>query len=239
MQNLDEGFIIKQVDFRDNDKILTIFTKKGKISVIVKGAKSGKRATLLDLSNYIEFQTIKSKGSLDIVTTISMKNSFQLSKDKFSLYIFYPLEVISKIDRIDQDENQLFNLLNFTLSNLYKNPDLYISLFNIKTLLYEGLLSDFTNCFICSKPLVPSIQNIASISGISHLECDLREYNVRGYPILVDTIKLIRYVKDIDLKTSSLEFNIPEKALKEVLLFSTNLLESSFDVTLLSKKYIL
>ncbi len=239
MQNLEEGFIIKQVDFRDNDKILTIFTKKGKISVIVKGAKLGKRATLLDLANYIEFQTIKSKGGLDIVTTISMKDSFHLSKEKFSLYIFYPLEILSKIDRVGQDESQLFDLLNFTLSNLYKNPDLYISVFNIKTLLYEGLLSDFTNCFICSKPLVPSIQNIASTVGISHLGCDLKEYNVRGYEISVNTIKLIRYIKDGDLKISSFKFDIPEKALKEILLFSTNLVESSFDINLSSKKYIL
>jgi DNA repair protein RecO len=238
MQNLDEGFIIRQVDFKDNDKILTIFTKEGKLSVIAKGGRSGKRSTLLDLANYIEFQTIKSKGGLDIVTTISMKNSFHLSKEKFSLYIFYPLEILSKIDRVGQDESQLFDLLNFTLSNLYKTPDLYISVFNIKTLLYEGLLSDFTNCFICSKPLVPSIQNIASISGISHIGCNLGEYNIRGYPISVDAIKIIRYIKNTNLNISNFKFDIPEKALKEILLFSTKLLESSFDVNLSSKKYI-
>ncbi len=238
MQNLENGFIIKQVDFKDNDKILTIFTKKGKLSVIAKGAKSGKRANLLDLANYIEFQTIKSKG-LDIITTISMRNSFHLSKDKSSLYIFYPLEVISKIDRVDQDESQLFDLLNFTLSNLYKNQDLYISLFNIKTLLYEGLLSDFTNCFVCLKPLEVDIQNISSMMGISHFGCDLREYNVRGYPISIDTVKLLRYIKDLDLKAPHLGFDIKETVLKEILLFSTNLLESSFDIKLLSKNYIL
>ncbi len=58
MQNLYEGIILKYVDYKDNDKILTIFTKNGLQSLIAKGVKTGKRANLLDTGNLISYDIL-------------------------------------------------------------------------------------------------------------------------------------------------------------------------------------
>ena len=233
MHNLYEGIILRAVDYKDNDKILTIFTKEGKFSLIAKSVKVGKRATLLDTGNLISYNKVKTKG-LDILTTVILKDSFAESKSEYSFHIIFLLEIILKIQRESEDDSLIYNILLYSLLNLSKNPKLYISLFLVKILYYEGVFIDLYSCINCSKEFEEKDSVIISSEGLSHLTCS----NLKVKNIDNDTIKLLRYFLNFNISQNEIKFFINDIVLQECLFYLISFTENFFSSRIKSKIYI-
>ena len=233
MQNLYEGIILKYVDYKDNDKILTIFTKNGLQSLIAKGVKTGKRANLLDTGNLISYDIVKTKG-LPILTTVILKNSFAEDKPQYSFYILFLLEVILKIQREGEDESLMYSILLYCLQNLSGNSNLYLSLFLVKVLYYEGVFIDLYSCLVCGKEFNENSNIIVSSEGVTHLSCsNLKEKNINN-----DTIKLLRYLLNFDIRKNKFNFSIDDLIIKESLFYLISFTENFFSSSIKSKEYI-
>ena len=136
-----QGIVLKSVPYKENDLILTIFSRKlGKISVIARGAKKSK-SSLLSSSQIFAYSnfTLKREGNMYRVTQSEIIKSFyNLSYDfeAFS-YATYILKLIDSFMIENQPNNRLFILLAQSLY-LFCEEDIdmeYVSLcFKLKFL---------------------------------------------------------------------------------------------------------
>ena len=233
MHNLYEGIILRSIDYKDNDKILTLFSRTGKISLIAKSVKNGKRGNLLDIGNLISYNKVKTKG-LDILTTVIIKNSFAHIKESNSFYIIFLLEVILKIQRDSIDESLIYDTLIFCIKNLENTPKLYLCLFLEKMLYYEGVFIDLYTCRVCGYEFSDTDKIIISSEGLTHIKCsNLSDSNIDN-----TTIKLLRYLSMFDIGRNKVKFRVEESTLSEALFYLISFIENFFSSEIRSKSYL-
>ena len=141
-----EGIILKRINYKDADKILTIYTKDaGKISAIAKGIRkiNSKRKSHLELLNHVKMHLIKS-GDMYIVAqteVISTNPNIRGNLEKTNL-AYYITEIFEKII-VDEDQNDiLFKFLQKTLKILNESSDItFVNGFNLKLLKLTGFYS--------------------------------------------------------------------------------------------------
>ena len=184
-----QGIVLRAVKYKENDLILTIFTRKlGKISAIAKGARRTKSALLssCQVFAYSTF-TLKKQGSMYSVTQTEIIKSFY--------EISYNLE-----DEITN--NRLFILLAQTLYLFAKEEIdmIYIKdVFELKFLDYIGFRPVVNRCSNCgNKNLNNSVFNIYE-GGVICKNCrELFDYNMK---IDLTTIRLMEYILNNDILT--------------------------------------
>ena len=201
-----QGIVLRAVKYKENDLILTIFTRKlGKISAIAKGARRTKSALLssCQVFAYSTF-TLKKQGSMYSVTQTEIIKSFyeiSYNLDAFS----YATYIIQLIDYNLEDEitnNRLFILLAQTLYLFAKEEIdmIYIKdVFELKFLDYIGFRPVVNRCSNCgNKNLNNSVFNIYE-GGVICKNCrELFEYNMK---IDLTTIRLMEYILNNDILT--------------------------------------
>ncbi len=200
-----QAIVLKSVRYKDNDLILTLFTRKlGKISAIAKGAKKSK-SPLLSSSQVFSYSNYTLKKQNDIyrvVQTDVIKSFYDIAYDieAFS-YATYILKLVEKSMFENQTNNRLFLLLAKTL-NFYTNKDidkyLLTRIFELQFIDYLGFKPILNKCVICT-----STKNISRFNvyegGVICEECSKNSTNT----ILLDvtTIRLMEYIlsNDIDI----------------------------------------
>jgi DNA repair protein RecO (recombination protein O) len=122
-----EAIILKRRNFSEADKILTVFTqKKGKISVIAKGARrlKSRKGGNLDLLNYCQLLIAKGKN-LDLIVEVQAINSFlPLKKDLGKIGLSYlACEIVDLLNAERVENHLLFKYLNEFLESLSAEGD--------------------------------------------------------------------------------------------------------------------
>lgn len=180
-----QGVIIKTQDFKENDKLVWIFTEKsGKITTIAKGAKKAKSrhfSITLPLC-YGEYMMFRGKN-LYSLSEGKIINSFQglLSNLEKLTYSSYLCELID-ISLIDGESNP--NLFKDFVTCLYLlNTDaidyeLLVRSFELKLLKSTGYGLNLNKCANCGKKInTSSYISLANYGGICG-ECT-KEYSIR------------------------------------------------------------
>ena len=163
-----QGIVLKAVRYKENDVILTLFTRKlGKVSAIAKGAKRNKSSLLssAQLFSYANY-TLKRKGNMYTVNqSDTIKSFYDISYDieAFS-YATYITKLVEGSTCENQTNNRLFILLAQTLY-LYtqENTDkkFITRAFELKFLDYIGFRPVVNRCSSCgSKSIKSAIFNI-------------------------------------------------------------------------------
>ncbi|RDY23957.1 DNA repair protein RecO [Romboutsia maritimum] len=199
-----QGIVLKSIRYKENDLILTLFTRKlGKIAVIAKGAKSNK-SSLLSSSQLFAYSdyTLKKQGSMYRITQSDIIKSFyDLSYDleAFS-YATYITKLVEGSTLENQTNNRLFILLAQTLY-LYTQENIdkkfVTRAFELKFLDYIGFKPIVTKCISCqSKNLNNSVFNVYE-GGTLCSKCSSHfEHN---FKIDLTTIKLMEYILSNDI----------------------------------------
>ena len=191
-----QGIVLKAVRYKENDVILTLFTRKlGKVSAIAKGAKRNKSSLLssAQLFSYANY-TLKRKGNM---YTVNQSDTIKSFYD-----ISYKLVEGSTCE--NQTNNRLFIPLAQTLY-LYtqENTDkkFITRAFELKFLDYIGFRPVVNRCSSCgSKSIKSAIFNIYE----GGLLCDLCSENTEeNIKLDVTTIKLMEYILNNDILTCS------------------------------------
>ena len=203
-----QGIVLKAVRYKENDVILTLFTRKlGKVSAIAKGAKRNKSSLLssAQLFSYANY-TLKRKGNMYTVNqSDTIKSFYDISYDieAFS-YATYITKLVEGSTCENQTNNRLFILLAQTLY-LYtqENTDkkFITRAFELKFLDYIGFRPVVNRCSSCgSKSIKSAIFNIYE----GGLLCDLCSENTEeNIKLDVTTIKLMEYILNNDILTCS------------------------------------
>lgn len=152
-----KGIVLKNTDYGDNDKLLTLLTHEmGKVVVCVKGGRSikSKHMPSCELFAYSEFQLYEKGGKYWVRESFLCESFFRIRRTLESMYLGqYLCEVTSEFSLHDIPDDELLRLiLNslFLLASEKKDRRIIKSVFELKAASIEGFLPDITGCSCCS-----------------------------------------------------------------------------------------
>lgn len=198
-----QGIVLKAVRYKENDVILTLFTRKlGKVAAIARGAKKNK-SSLLSSSQLFSYSnyTLKRQGNMYRVSqSDTIKSFYDISYDieAFS-YATYVTKLVENTTLENQTNNRLFVLLAQTLY-LYTQENVdkkfVTRAFELKFLDYMGFRPVINRCSSCgSKESNYSTFNVYE-GGVVCKNCS---QNMEGnINVDVTTIKLMEYILSND-----------------------------------------
>lgn len=150
------GLVVREVDYRDNDKIITILTDKlGKISANVPGGRSikSKRMAACGLFCYSTF-SLSRRGSHYIVSQASLiENFYRIREDVVRLSMGYYIAQLAEGVSEENLENE--DLLRLTLNTLFvlakgKVPLLQVkAVYELRLMCDIGQMPDLVACREC------------------------------------------------------------------------------------------
>lgn len=203
-----QGIVLKAVTYKENDLILTIFTRKlGKIAAIARGAKRSKSSLLssCQIFAYANF-TLKKEGNMYRVTQSEIIKSFYNLSYNFEAFS-YATHILKLVDNSlieNQSNNRLFVLLAQSLY-IFSEEEInmeYITLcFELKFLDYIGFKPIVNACSNCYTNDLKNVVFNAYEGGVLCEECSKNyEYNMR---INITTTKLMSYILSNDILSCS------------------------------------
>lgn len=159
-----KGVVIKSVDFKDSDKLITIFSaEKGLIKARVRGVKKDKAklAFAVQPFAFVEFVLTERSGFFTVINATSIDQFFNVTLD-FDNYIFMMacLEVCEKTVKENDIQQELFLLLLNSLKQVCYDEtpaNLVFIKFMFNALKYLGFALEFERCSCCSNELSEKI----------------------------------------------------------------------------------
>lgn len=142
-----EAIVLKSINYKDSDKIYTLFTKeKGKLSAMAKGVRkiSSRRAGNLDSLNHVVAGITEGNGkNYKIITEVKTLNSFKGIKSSLenSAKGYYIVELVQEMLDEGQESREVFNLLVESLLKLdthLNNEISRVNAFEIALLKHSG-----------------------------------------------------------------------------------------------------
>ena len=237
-----EAVVLSKMDYGDTSKIATLYTNEfGKISAIIKGARSSKSKVGLqvDLFNHIQIVLYKKDTrELQILTQADIISHFpaiksDLSKLKYSTAV---LELINSLTLEGEVNTRLFRGLVRILSLFNSSeepPNVLLTRFMIFFMKEIGYELQFENCSFCEKSLLKEDKIFFSVEkGLLCKSC--KDHYIGAYSISQELFnflvcltmkksKLMNF-KEVDSAIFFLEkflkYHIPEfKGIKSIYLY--------------------
>jgi len=212
-----DGLVLREVLYRDSDKMLTILTKdRGKISASCPGARSrqGSMRAGTQLLSYSTFTLYESRGRYSVNAAEPVELFVGLRKDILSLSLAsYMAEVLEAIaDEEDPAPELLTTGLNclYALSVRKKPRDLIKAVFEMRVMMLAGYAPDVSQCSVCGEgELEDPVFNVKT-GSISCADC------AKGEPGVVQlcdrSLMALRYILTAEPKRV-LSFSLEEQPL--------------------------
>nr|WP_279232905.1 DNA repair protein RecO [Haloimpatiens lingqiaonensis] len=184
-----KAIILKTQDYRENDKIIWLFTEKiGKITAIARGAKKNRSKFLSSTMPFCfgEFVIYRGK-SMYLINEVQIIHSFGefLEDLEMLTYASYLNELIDIALLEEESNRELFKQIvtaYYLMKNKVGDVEILIRAFEIKLLNFTGYGLNFENCCICGKKINSSNYINLSYGGGVCSEC-----NKQGGIVLTNT----------------------------------------------------
>ena len=155
-----KGVVIKAVDYKDSDKLVTIFSaEKGLVKARVRGVKKDKAklAFAVQPFAFIEFMLTERSGFYTVINASSIDQFFDVTAD-FDNYLFMLscLEVVEKTVRENQVQPELFVLLLNSLKSVCYDGAPAVNVFvkfMLESMKYLGFFFNLDSCSVCGGEL--------------------------------------------------------------------------------------
>lgn len=154
-----DGLVVRQVNYKDNDQILTVLTKEhGLMTLKARGvrSRSSRLKGACQLLAYSEFTVFENRGfhTIDEANAIQMFPELRTDIELLSLasYFAQVVEVLSQEDMPNPE------LLSLTLNALYAlcrrlcTPELVKAAFELRAACLGGYTPELSGCAICGDP---------------------------------------------------------------------------------------
>ncbi len=235
MQKEIIGIIIKEIPYGETSKIIHVYTNKGIIGIMCKGARTLKspfRATTLKFT-YGSFNIYYKENKLSTLTSVDIINPLSLIKNDIILlsYLNYLTELTEQVIK-QTNENIYDNYITTILKiNEGLDPIVMCNILEIKYLDYLGVSLNLDSCIGCGKTT-----NIVTIDG------DRGGYICKDCykdELIVDskTIELLRIYYYVEIKSIS-KLKISEKVRDEINRFLDTYYDRYTGLYLKSKNFL-
>ncbi|UMZ73091.1 DNA repair protein RecO [Natranaerofaba carboxydovora] len=234
-----EGLILKTTDYKENAKLVTLFTPgHGKISAIAKGVnkKNSKMRSFIQIFVYGDFQVYAGKN-LYTITQGKVHNYFPGIRDDLeSMYRgIYILEILEKIT-VEEESYDLFFL---ALSSLYllnslKDNRVVLLFFQIKILENLGITPYLDSCI--------NGHHISDKLGFDLVEggilCEICMSRIdRVYKIQRGSYKILEFLQKATLEDLK-KLKLSSSQCNEIWKLLNDFLESQTGINLKSKSFL-
>lgn len=153
-----KGIVLRSVDTKESDKILTVLTGGGKIPVVAKGAR-GRRSRVTactQLLAYSELTLNESHGwqYLDEGSTIELFDGVRQDIVLLSLASYFA-ELTEAVALEDVENGEILSLLLnalYALGELKKPPELVKAAFELRLMALSGFEPLADGCAFCGRP---------------------------------------------------------------------------------------
>ncbi|PIS42200.1 MAG: DNA repair protein RecO [Candidatus Kerfeldbacteria bacterium CG08_land_8_20_14_0_20_40_16] len=215
------AFILKRQDFKEYDKLLTIYSEKeGKIEVVARGTRKiqSKLAGHLEPFALVDLMVAQGKYH-DRVTGSTILKNFEHLKSNFERIALatYFNESVDHLTRLHQTDQQTFDLIKEAYSALdhynqkreddFKRQVLIVLSFLLRLLSLQGFQPSFKNCFYCQRGIKEE-QNFISYSQLSIIcpACRKNEDNLETIsPTTLKVLRLMSQERFSSLKINNLD----------------------------------
>jgi len=228
MSNLKfKGIVIKSIDYKERDKILTILTfEKGKITVMAKGVKKAKAklsyATRLLYCGNFEIVESKNRKILTDASIIADYSNISSNLKKF-YYAAHYIEIASMAVMEEQPDEDVVRLLLNTLYMLTKdNMDMKLLtvLYEMRIVALNGFAPNMDGCTLCGRH---EANMKFSIKEGGLVCCD------EGMLISDKACDVIRYISSCEDKTL-FKISVTKEIIDELYFISRQYIERIFEV---------
>ena len=229
MPKICQGVVLNCVDYKEKDKLLTIFTlQEGKISAILKGCKNANAKLKFAFQPFCFAEyTIEDKG---VISQAELKESFFELSQNYDRYIVgcKMLETINKITLENVSNSELFIALLKSLNLLMNynniNEKVIFANFLLQVLQTQGYKLNFNNCANCSSKMLTSYHYDFSIGGIVCVGCK----SAYSMPISQEVFVAIKGLTNIDFSNIS-NLKISQENLDISLMFLSMIYSQHFN----------
>jgi DNA repair protein RecO (recombination protein O) len=227
-----QGFILKKRDFREADRIFTVFTKDfGKLEILGRGIRKIKSKLRggMQLFSLAEIEFIQGKTHKTLTDASSIEIFPNLRKDLKRLKIAFDIsELLDSLVKGPEKEQKIWNLLKSTFQVL-NYPSLsvkecWLSFYNFfwKIFIILGYKPELNYCCICQrKPDPKNLYFNFEEGGIICLNCFKKEKE--GKEISSNVVKILRLMCEKEIEFLK-KLKIKEAHKKEIKEISQNYL---------------
>lgn len=149
---LEQGIVLKTIDYQENSKIIYLLTKKGVKSAIVRGAKSLKSHTYSYAQPLVKIDfEIKKDRYIGANKIINNYNNIKLNYNKL-VHSLKIIEICYSLGEHITDSELFYNFTNEILDLIDSNDnnfEIYELIFKIKILYLLGVAPVFSKCVTC------------------------------------------------------------------------------------------
>ncbi len=218
MYKKTEGIVLRETEYNDHDKLLTVLTRDfGKITVKARGARSqrSKLRAACQITAFSELTLQEYQGRYTLTEAVTKELFTSLQGDVTLLALAsYFLQVT---EAVAPEEDPIPELLSLLLNSLYAlsklgKPQLLVkAVFELRLCSIIGFQPDLRGCVVCGKPNPERInihQGCLQCAGCKGGE-GLR------LPLTAGLLDALRYIIYGDAK-KIFSFHMPEAALREL-----------------------
>ena len=225
-----KGVIIKVQDYKENDKLLWMYTEElGIVTCIAKGAKRSK-SQLLSVTLPLcfgEYLLFKGKNLYNLQEG-KIINSFQgllnnLEKLTYSSYLCELIDICVENDEVNSALFKEFMICLYLLSTDALDYELLVRAFELRLLEATGYNLELDRCCICKKKI-----SVADYISLSHYggvcdECN-KEY---GFFISKPAYNALRFLKNTSMD-KVYRLNVNDEIKKQMERVITNIIANNY-----------
>lgn len=222
-----QGIVLKATDYKDSDKLITIFSlEKGIITAKLVGVKKAKAKMAFAGQPfcYAEFVLAEKNGFYTVTGCSSIDCFFDITRDIDKFYLGLAcLEVTSKSLQVGEVSLELFIALIKTLQALcYSSAqEMAVTIkFFIEVLEIIGYALSFDKCSICDKPLDAAEYYSFVAGGVVCEKCD----KMNAFSISKGELAILKIINSTDFENlENLKFSSNEN-----IKYALNLMQKTF-----------
>lgn len=235
-----EGIVIRRIDYGENNKIITIYTREwGKIGVMARGANKPKsRLSSVTQLFYYGYFLVKGSTGLGSLSQGEPISSFRHIREDIisTAYASYIIELLDKATDERKPNPFLFELVYQTLHYINEGYDAEVltAIFEMKMLSVLGIPPVLDRCVCCQRTEGEFAFSVREGGFICH-QC--KEKDMYRIPISAQTVKLLRIFYHFDLSRLG-NISLKEETKKELKLVIESYYDEYSGLMLKSKKFL-
>ena len=214
-----EGLVLRETEYKDADKLLTVLTKdRGKLTLRARGVRSKSSCLksgcqLLAYSEFTVFEN-RSQQLIDEAVPIALFMPLRADIEQLSLATYFAqvAEVLSQEDYPDPELLSLCLNALYALAELKKPQTLVKAAFELRAACQAGYLPNLGGCTVCGNREADRF--LVSAGSLQCAGC-LSDGEGLRLPVHSGALAALRYISSCDLKRL-FSFRISDDSLKEL-----------------------
>ena len=200
-----EGLILRETDYKDSDKLLTVLTKdRGQLTLRARGvrSRSSKLKSGCQLFAFSEFTVFENRGYMLVDEAVPIELFMPLRDDIEKLALASYFTQVAEV--LSQEDEPNPALLSLVLNSLYglamlnKSQDLIKGAFELRAACLAGYTPDLGSCTVCGA-FEPD-RFLVSGGVLQCAECLSGQEEGIRLPVSPSVLNAMRYIVSCDIK---------------------------------------